>query len=93
MTSIPYAQAIDSLMHNNVSTRLDYFYTINSLVQFLSNPRFSHWQTLKSTMWYIKPIWTWDLNTNIKKMAIFYTIFFNENWTDNKDTWWSTSGY
>jgi hypothetical protein len=25
MTSIPYAQAIDSLMHSNVSTRLDFF--------------------------------------------------------------------
>jgi hypothetical protein len=34
MTSIPYVQAIDSLMHSNVSTRLDCFYTINSLANF-----------------------------------------------------------
>jgi len=31
MTSIPYAQTIGTLMHNNVSTRPDCFYTINSL--------------------------------------------------------------
>jgi hypothetical protein len=38
MTSIHYAQVIDSLMHNSVNIRLDYFYIINSLVQFLSWP-------------------------------------------------------
>jgi hypothetical protein len=45
MTLIPNAEAIDSLMHGNENTRLDCFYTINSLAQFLSNPRFTHWQT------------------------------------------------
>jgi hypothetical protein len=31
ITPIPYVQTIGNLMHNNVSTQLDYFYIINSL--------------------------------------------------------------
>jgi len=36
MASIPYAQEVGSLMHNDVSTWPNYFCTINSLAQFLS---------------------------------------------------------
>jgi hypothetical protein len=42
MTSIPYAQTIGTLMHNNVNTRPNCFYTINSLAYFLSNLGVTH---------------------------------------------------
>jgi hypothetical protein len=93
MNLIPHAQAIGNLMHSSVSTRLDIFYTINSLAQFLSNPRFTHWQTLKCTMWYIEANLNMGLKYQHKKNGNLLYNFFDANWANDKDTWWSTSSY
>lgn len=54
LSPFPYSQMIGNLIHSTVNTRPDCAYTINSLAQYLSQPKKSHYQTLKRTMRYLK---------------------------------------
>jgi hypothetical protein len=85
MAFVPYAQAMGSLMHNNVYTKPNTTYIVNSLVQFLSTPSPRHWQGIKCTLHYIKG--TTNLSIKYQHQVngnIFYG-FFNVDWASDQN--------
>jgi hypothetical protein len=54
MKSVPYRQALGSLMWLQVATRPDLSYAVNLLSRFANNPGRKHWDTLKHTLAYLK---------------------------------------
>ena len=53
MESVPYANAIGSLMYAMISTRPDLSYAISVLSRFMSNPGNMHWNALKCVIAYV----------------------------------------
>jgi hypothetical protein len=54
MKSIPYREAIGSIMYLAINTQPDLSYTIHILSRFMSDPGIDHWQALKHLLQYIK---------------------------------------
>ena len=45
--SVPYAQAVGSLMYAMTSTRLDICHAVGLVSRYQSNPGKEHWQAVK----------------------------------------------
>src|SRR5215472_2982159 len=54
MCSIPYLQAVGSLMYLAVATRPDIAYAIGVLARFNKNPGMAHWKAVKHIFRYLK---------------------------------------
>ena len=54
MHSIPYSNAIGSVMYLMVSTRPDIAYSVSCLSRYMSNPGQPHWEALKWLLRYLK---------------------------------------
>jgi len=54
MKTIPYLEAIGSVMYLAMTTHPDIAYTVGVLARFRSNPRIAHWNTVKHLLHYIQ---------------------------------------
>ena len=54
MKSVPYREALGSLMWLQVATHPDLSYTVNILSRFAHNPGRTHWNAMKHTLAYVK---------------------------------------
>lgn len=54
MESVPYRQAVGSLMYAMVGTRPDIAYAVGAVSQFLSSPGEQHWQAVKRIFRYLR---------------------------------------
>ncbi|XP_042055870.1 secreted RxLR effector protein 161-like [Salvia splendens] len=62
MKSIPYSNAIGSVMYLMVSTRPDIAYSVSCLSRYMSNPGQLHWEALKWLLRYLKHTAHYDSN-------------------------------
>lgn len=53
MKSVPYREAIGSLMYASVATRPDITFAVSTLSQFLDNPGEAHWDAVKRVFRYL----------------------------------------
>ena len=53
MKSVPYREAIGSLMYASVATRPDITFAVSTLSQFLDNPGEAHWEAVKRVFRYL----------------------------------------
>ncbi|KAJ3552615.1 hypothetical protein NP233_g12840 [Leucocoprinus birnbaumii] len=54
MKSVPYREALGSLMWLQVATRPNLSFAVNLLARFANNPGPAHWNTLKHTLSYVR---------------------------------------
>ncbi|KAL7129003.1 hypothetical protein ABFS83_13G034100 [Erythranthe nasuta] len=54
MKSVPYANAIGSIMYFMVSTRHDIAYAVSCLSRYMANPGMPHWKAVKWLMRYLR---------------------------------------
>ena len=54
MSNVPYRKLISSLMYAAVAMRPDIAHAITALLQFLENPRCTHWQAAQRVLKYLK---------------------------------------
>lgn len=54
MTTVPYINAVGSLMYLATSTRPDIAYTVSTLARFNHNPGMVHWSAVKHLFRYLK---------------------------------------
>ncbi|XP_057808557.1 secreted RxLR effector protein 161-like [Salvia miltiorrhiza] len=54
MYSVPYSNAVGSIMYMMICTRPDLAYAISILSRFMSNPGKPHWEALKCVLRYIR---------------------------------------
>ncbi|XP_057793014.1 secreted RxLR effector protein 161-like [Salvia miltiorrhiza] len=54
MLSVPYSNAVGSVMYMMICTRPDLAYAISILSRYMSNPGREHWEGLKGVLRYIK---------------------------------------
>jgi len=52
--NFPYSQAVGSLMHVVINSRLDACYSVSCLAQYLSNSNAQYWQALKHVLHYFQ---------------------------------------
>jgi hypothetical protein len=53
MKTVPYREAIGSLMYASVVTQPDITFAVSTLLQFLENPGELHWATVKQIFRYL----------------------------------------
>lgn len=88
-----YSQIVGSLIHATVNTRPDCAYTVGSLAQYLSDPKYSHFQTLKRVLRYLKGTSSYGIKYQRQTKAHDLQGFSDADWAGDKDTRRSTSGY
>jgi hypothetical protein len=54
MKTIPYSEAVGSLIHAMTITRIDLAYSNGQVSKFMANPGTTHWSAIKRIMRYIK---------------------------------------
>jgi hypothetical protein len=93
MSSIPYRQAIGSIMYAMVGTRPDLSVAVGKLSQFMQNPGLEHWNAVKKVLRYLQ---------HSKNAVLQYkscqgggTLFgyCDSDWGGDVDSRKSTSGY
>ncbi|KAK4386131.1 Retrovirus-related Pol polyprotein from transposon TNT 1-94 [Sesamum angolense] len=65
MKSVPYSNAIGSVMYLMVSTRPDIAYAVSCLSRYMSNAGLPHWEALKWLLRYLKG----SINTEAEYIA------------------------
>jgi hypothetical protein len=91
MESIPYAQAVGSLMYAMTSTRPDICYAIGLVSRYQSNPGKEHWQAVKRIFRYLQGTKNIKLCFGLSDLKIVgYT---DANFVGDTDDRKSTSGY
>ncbi|KAL0377078.1 UNVERIFIED_CONTAM: Retrovirus-related Pol polyprotein from transposon TNT 1-94 [Sesamum calycinum] len=65
MKSVPYSNAIGSIMYLMVSTRPDIAYAVRCLSRYMSNAGLPHWEALKWLLRYLKG----SINTEAEYIA------------------------
>ena len=94
MHSIPYLQAVGSLMYLAVATRPDISYAVGVLARFNKNPGPQHWKAVKHLFRYLKA--TLDLKLTYAPTPSHDALFMTYSDADhggNPDNGRSTGGY
>jgi len=96
MATIPYLEALGSLMYLSQGTRPDISFAVGALSRFSSNPGCLHWLALQRVFRYV--CGTVDYRIMYAPDSLSFTsapltIFTDADWGGNKDTHKSTSGY
>ncbi|KAL7137756.1 hypothetical protein ABFS83_10G114200 [Erythranthe nasuta] len=93
MKSVPYANAIGSIMYLMVSTRPDIAYDVSCLSRYMANPGMPHWEVVKWLMRYLR----WSVRTGIEfsqcEKGIVLCGYVNSNYANNRDNRKSTTSY
>ncbi|XP_031262785.1 secreted RxLR effector protein 161-like [Pistacia vera] len=93
MESVPYANAIGSVMYAMISTRLDFSFAISMLSRFMSNPGAEHWTTLKWVIKYINNTLWVGLEYGKKGTSLDLVGFVDSDFAVDKNTRKSTTSY
>ena len=94
MRSIPYLQAVGSLMYLAVATRPDIAYAVGVLARFSKNPGLAHWKAVKHLFRYLKG--TLDLKLTYAPdptSTELFTTYTDADHAGNPDNGRSTGGY
>jgi hypothetical protein len=93
MASIPYRQAIGSIMYAMVGTRPDLSVAVGKLSQFMQNPGFEHWNAVKKVLRYLQH--SKNAVLQYKSCEDGGTLFgyCDSDWGGDEDSRKSTSGY
>ncbi len=89
--SIPYRQAIGSIMYLMICTRPDLAYAIGKLSQYSESPKEHHWIALKRVLRYIKGTQTYGIMYNGSKLKSI-AGYSDADWGGCKASRKSTSG-
>ncbi|KAL0385474.1 UNVERIFIED_CONTAM: Retrovirus-related Pol polyprotein from transposon TNT 1-94 [Sesamum radiatum] len=86
MKSIPYSNAIGSVMYLMVSTRPDIAYAVSCLSRYMSNPGSPHWEALKWLLRYLQG----SVNDGIKfskcSQGASLVGYIDSNYANDKDS-------
>src|ERR1700678_3037123 len=55
MKSVPYREAVGSLMYAAMGTRPDIVFAMSTVAQFSENPGWIHWEAVKQIFCYLRP--------------------------------------
>ena len=92
MDSIPYKQAIGSLMYLMICTRPDLAACIGIFSRFMQNPGVQHWEGVKRVLRYLR--FTSDKCLRFEKQGeVQVKGYCDADWAGDVDTRRSTSGY
>lgn len=67
MKSIPYANAVGSVMYSMIGSRRDLAYPVGMISWFMGKPLMTHWQAVKWVLRYIQG----SLDTRLQERRIF----------------------
>jgi hypothetical protein len=90
MRSIPYREAIGSLMYAALGTRPDISFAVSFLAQFMQNPGRPHWEAVKRVFRYLKGTKDMCLTIGGKKKGL--EAFSDADWASQEHRH-SISGY
>src|SRR5438477_2944063 len=94
MRSIPYLQAVGSLMYLAVATRPDISYAVGVLARFSKNPGMAHWKAVKHVFRYLKGTLDYKLTYSpLPNPSELFTTYTDADHAGNPDNGKSTSGY
>ena len=94
MKSIPYLQAVGSLMYLAIATRPDIAYAVGVLARFNQNPSMQHWKAVKHVFRYLKGTLDYKLTYSPDPTSTeLFTTFSDADHAGNPDNGRSTSGY
>ncbi|XP_031283358.1 secreted RxLR effector protein 161-like [Pistacia vera] len=93
MESVPYANAVGSVMYAMISTRPDLSFAISMLSRFMSNPGAEHWTTLKWVIKYINSTLWFGLEYGKRDISLDLIGFVDSDFAGDKDTKKSTTSY
>jgi hypothetical protein len=94
MKSIPYLQAVGSLMYLAIATRPDIAYAVGVLARFNQNPGMQHWKAVKHVFRYLKGTLDYKLTYSPDPTSTeMFTTFSDADHAGNPDNGRSTSGY
>lgn len=91
MSSVPYREAVGSLMYAAVSSRPDISFIVGKLAKFVENPGPGHWQAAKRVFRYLKG--TQDHVIRYKRGCSRLTGFCDSDWVGDQDDRRSTTGF
>jgi hypothetical protein len=94
MRSVPYLQAVGSLMYLATATRPDISYAVGVLARFSKNPGLQHWKAVKHLFRYLKG--TLDLKLTyapVPHSTELFTTYTDADHAGNPDNGRSTGGY
>jgi hypothetical protein len=94
MRSVPYLQAVGSLMYLAIATRPDISYAVGVLARFSKNPGPMHWKAVKHVFRYLKGTLDYKLTYSTPSSSSeLFTTFTDADHAGNPDNGRSTSGY
>ena len=67
MKTVPYREAIGSLMYASVATRPDISFAVSTLSQFLNNPGHAHWEAVKRIFRYLSGTRDYELTYGVER--------------------------
>jgi hypothetical protein len=91
MKTVPYRQAIGSLMFAAVCSRPDILFEVCKCAQFCENPGKAHWTRVKRIMRFIKGTLDWKITYS--RTPDHLLGFCDSDWAGCLDTRRSTTGY
>ena len=94
MRSIPYLQAVGSLLYLATATRPDISYTVGVLAHISKNPGLQHWKAVEHLFRYLKGTLDYKLTYSpLPNSNELFTTFTDADHGGNPDNGHSTSGY
>lgn len=93
MRSIPYREAVGSLLYIAICTRPDISYAVGVLSQFSSNPGMKHWTAVKHLMRYLKTTMDYKLTYAPDGSSDRFITYSDADFAGEHDSKRSTSGY
>lgn len=74
-------------------TRLDIFFVVNRVCQFMDHPHFSHWQAVKRILCYFNHTCHLGLFLSSKFSNLTTSTFIDADWAESPDNWNSTGSF
>lgn len=93
MRSIPYREAVGSLLYIAICTRPDISYAVGVLSRFSSNPGMKHWTAVKHLMRYLKTTMDYKLTYAPDGSSDRFITYSDADFAGEHDSKRSTSGY
>jgi hypothetical protein len=97
MASVPYREAVGSVMHVMVCTRPDIACAVGTLSRYLHNPGRTHWRGVLRVLKYLKSTRLYGLcfRKSSKPTSIIGNLhgFCDSDWATDKDHYLSTAGW
>ncbi|KAL7145572.1 hypothetical protein ABFS83_07G093600 [Erythranthe nasuta] len=93
MQSVPYSNAIGSVMYLMVCTRPDIAYAVSCLSRYMSNPGMPHWEALKWLLRYLKGSLNLGLNFSKSNNGVELIGYVDSNFANDRDNRKSTTSY